>query len=60
MEDKIIKTEEENNIIHLNLKNGNRVPIKAKTIYTHYESGRKDCTIQLQEPIDINGTQELI
>ena len=58
MEDKVIRTEEELSIMHLNMVDGQRVPIHAKTIYTHYESGRKDCTIQLEHPIDLNAKAE--
>lgn len=53
MEDKIIKVEEEIGIMHLDLTNGQRIPVNAKTIYTYYESGRKDCTIQVEKPLDL-------
>lgn len=54
MEDKVIKTEEELSVMHVNLKTGEKVPVNAKTIYTYYESGRKDCKIELEKPIDLN------
>jgi len=52
MEDKIIKVEEELSTMCLNLKNGTKIPVKAKTINTYWTSGRKDCEIQILEPIN--------
>lgn len=53
--DKVIKTEEELGTVQLNLKNGKSIKVPAKTIYTIWESGRKDCTVQIQKPIDVFG-----
>ena len=52
MEDKIIKVEEELSTMSVNLKNGTKIPVKAKTINTYWTSGRKDCEIQILEPIN--------
>ena len=53
MEDKIIKIEEELGVMQLNLTDGRKIPVNAKTIYTYYESGRKDCTIQVEKPLEL-------
>ena len=58
MEDKIINTSEEFGEMTVTLKNGKAEKIKAKTVYTHWESGRKDCAITLIEPISATGKQE--
>ena len=52
MEDKIIKVEEELSTMSVNLKNGTKIPVKAKTINTYWTSGRKDCDIQILEPLN--------
>ena len=55
MEDKIIKVEEELAEATINLKTGEKVPVRTKTIYTHYESGKKDCKIIMEKPISLSG-----
>lgn len=55
MEDKVINIEEEIEDVVLNLKTGEKIPAKAKTTYTYYESGRKDCKIEIEKPISLLG-----
>jgi hypothetical protein len=38
--------------MHIVLKNGTRIPVKATTINTYWESGRKDCRIIIEEPLN--------
>lgn len=52
MNDKIINTTEEHNNMSVNLKDCTKKTVKAKTVYTHWESGRKDCTIQILDPLN--------
>jgi len=52
MDDKIIKVEEELSTMNVNLKDGTKIPVKAKTINTYWSSGRKDCKIQILEPLN--------
>lgn len=55
MEDKIIRIEEETGLTTVELTNGKKVPCQSKTIYTHYESGRKDCTVVIDpKPLEEN------
>lgn len=58
--DKIIDIKEEMGEVTLNMKSGNKIKTLAKTIYTLYESGRKDCKLEIQKPIDLFGKQEQI
>ena len=53
MEDKIIKIEEIPHNVGINLKSGKKITAMAKTINTYYESGRKDCKIEIQKPIEL-------
>lgn len=55
MEDKIIKIEEEIGVVTLNLVDGSKTPIKAKTTYTHWQSGRKDCHVSMEKPLSMSG-----
>lgn len=53
MEDKIIKEENEFGEVEIQFKNGITKKVLSKTTYIHYESGRKDCKVEV-EPIDSN------
>ena len=53
--DKVIKVEEEFEEVTLNLKSGKKVNTQAKTIYTYFESGRKDCRVEILKPLDLFG-----
>jgi len=58
MEDKIMNiTKEEGTVVAI-LKNGDKIPVKAITTYTHWESGRKDCNINIIEPINGSAKQQ--
>lgn len=63
MEDKIINTTEEISKMDVDLTHPitkqviKTIKVDAKTTYTHYESGRKDCAIVLIKPLGIGGTQ---
>lgn len=56
--DEVIKVEEEKGEVTLNLKGGGKVKTPAKTINTYYKSGRKDCKIEIQTPIELMGRVE--
>jgi hypothetical protein len=58
MEDKVKNTTEEHGVMTVTLKNGQKIPVKAKTVYTHWESGRKDCAIIIEEPLNGTSTNE--
>lgn len=58
MEDKIIKTEEEFSIMKVVMQDGTIFPINAKTTYTIWDSGRKDCAIELEKPLISITTKE--
>lgn len=60
MEDKIIKTTHEAGTMTVNLKTGEKVPVKSNTIYTFWKSGRKDCKIEILEPLSLTAIQEKI
>ena len=47
MEDKIIKIEEQSHTVTVNTKDGMKTVCPAKTTYTFYESGRKDCCVNI-------------
>jgi len=51
--DEIIDIKEEIGKVILNTKSGKKIPTMSKTIYTYYKSGRKDCTVQIQKPLDM-------
>jgi len=51
MKDEVSHLTEEIGVMHVVLKDGSRVPVKAKTVYTHWTSGRKDCDVQIEKPI---------
>jgi len=57
MADKILRTEEEHGNAIVNLKSGKKIPVKIMTLYTHYESGRKDCNIIVEDALPISGEQ---
>jgi hypothetical protein len=54
MEDKIINVSEEISDMTVTLKSGKKVPVKGKTIYTSWISGRKDCKIVILQPLSID------
>lgn len=58
MADKIVKTTEERGVMTVTLKTGQKIPVKAKTVYTHWESGRKDCAITIEEPLIGNASMQ--
>lgn len=58
MEDQIIKKRYESGTMTVNLKTGEQVPVKANTVYTYWKSGRKDCKIELLEPLNLTAIQE--
>lgn len=60
MEDKVTKVTEEEGIMTVNLKNGVSQKVLAKTIYTFWKSGRKDCAIQIAEPLIGSAIQQPI
>lgn len=47
MEDKIINETEETGTGEIKEKDGKLIKVKTKTIYTNYESGRKDCAVHV-------------
>ncbi len=51
-QDKVVKVTEELGQANLILKDGKHIPVATKTIYTHYESGRKDCTVMVERPLE--------
>lgn len=58
MEDKITHTTEEFGAMTMTVKDETtgesiKMPVDTKTIYTHYESGRKDCNVIVLKPIDM-------
>lgn len=63
MEDKITHTSKEFSKMPVDLKDPvtqevvKTILVDAETTYTHYESGRKDCAIVLQKPLDMGGEQ---
>lgn len=57
-EDKIIKTEQEIGQAHIVLLNGDRLPVKTLTTHTYYESGRKDCKVEIEKPLGVSGLPE--
>lgn len=56
MEDEIVNVTEEVNDVVVDYK-GKKFPTKAKTIYTYYKSGRKDCAVIVETPIELGGVQ---
>ena len=60
MEDKIIKIEEETGMMSLNLIDGSKMPVKSKTIYTYWQSGRQDCAVEIERPLEMSGLQNKI
>lgn len=58
MEDKVINVEEIPHQVTLNLKNGKKIITDAITINTYYESGRKDCAVKINKPLDLMGKSE--
>lgn len=52
MPDNITGTTEEHGEMEVTLQNGRKVKVKAKTTYTNWQSGRKDCAITIEEPIN--------
>lgn len=56
MEEKVIDIKEEfGTMIVTDPKTGTQYPVNAKTVYTSYDSGRKDCAITLEKPIGMGG-----
>lgn len=53
--DKVINVSEEIGEGFINTKSGKRIPVKTKTIYTTYESGRKDCNVEIEKPLNLFG-----
>ena len=51
-EDKVILVNVTDKTMTMTLKDGQQIPVGAKVIETHYESGRKDCHIQLGNTIN--------
>ena len=58
MEDKIIKTSDVVSNMTVILKDGTKIPVKAKTTETFWESGRKDCHVEILEPLNTKATKE--
>lgn len=56
--DKVTNIKEEIGEVTITLRNGTKIVTPAKTIYTEYESGRKDCTVQIQRPFELGGVAE--
>jgi hypothetical protein len=52
MPDNITETTEEHGEMEVKIKDGRTVKVKATTKYTHWQSGRKDCAITIEEPIN--------
>jgi hypothetical protein len=52
MEDKITCKTEEEGIMYLNLRSGEKIPVKTITRYTNWESGRQDCNIEITEVLN--------
>ena len=51
MKDTIVKITEEYGNMFITLKDGKKIPVKAITKYTYWKSGRKDCSINIEEPL---------
>jgi len=56
--DKILEIKEELGTMHVTLRNGQKIPVKAKTIITCWESGRQDCKVEIEKPIPLSGIKE--
>ena len=56
--DKIIKVEEELGMAIINMKDGRKIPANVRTINTYWESGRKDCTVEIEKPLNLYGNIE--
>ncbi len=53
--DKVTNIKEEIGEVMITLRNGTKIVTPSKTIYTEYASGRKDCTIQIERPMELGG-----
>lgn len=58
MEQEPIITEEQS-MMTITLKDGTKVPVKAKTIYTKHSNGRVDCKIEIEKPINLGGQTKI-
>lgn len=59
MEDKVKEVIEEFGEGVITFKNGQKSVVPTKTTYTIWDSGRKDCNVQIQKPIDATPTADL-
>lgn len=50
---------EELSTMYIVLKDGTRIPVNAKTIYTKHNDGTQDCKIELEKPVNL-GSQTKI
>ena len=57
--EKVIKIEEEIGEVTLNTKSGKQIKTNAKTTYTIYDSGRKDCHVEILEPLSMFGDTKI-
>jgi len=58
--DKVTNIKEEIGEVTITLRNGTKIVTPSKTIYTEYASGRKDCRVVIERPIDLIGVSENI
>ena len=58
MEDKIVLIESKLSEMNVTLKDGTSIPVSARTTDTYWSSGRKDCLIQILEPLNSESKQE--
>lgn len=59
MDDKILSVTNEVGNMTIVLKDGKRIPVKAKTSYVTWTSGRKDCNVSIEEPIDSSSQSQI-
>jgi hypothetical protein len=58
-QDELLKVEEELGEAQATLMNGSKVPVKIKTIYTYWKSGRKDCHIDVLGGINADSSAKI-
>lgn len=57
-EKKVKEIKEELGYVTLNFKSGKKQEVPSKTIYTYYEDGTNDCTVEIVNPLTLFGKQE--
>jgi len=57
--EKVIKVDEKLGEATLNLVSGQKKIVKTKTTYTYYDSGRKDCHVDILKSLDLLGESKI-